>query len=55
MSSDEAFLTGTAAEIGALVEVNGQKIGDGKPGPMWKILSAAFKGIRENGTSVNEY
>ncbi|MCJ7771226.1 branched-chain-amino-acid transaminase [Candidatus Bathyarchaeota archaeon] len=54
MASDEAFLTGTAAEIGALVEVNGQKIGDGKPGPMWKILSAAFKGVRESGTPVNE-
>jgi branched-chain amino acid aminotransferase len=53
MASDEAFLTGTAAEIGALVEVNGQKIGDGKPGPMWKILSAAFKGVRESGTPVN--
>ena len=54
MASDEAFLTGTAAEIGALVEVNGQNIGDGKPGPMWKILSAAFKGVRESGTPVNE-
>lgn len=53
MASDEAFLTGTAAEIGALVEVNGQNIGDGKPGPMWKILSAAFKGVRESGTPVN--
>jgi branched-chain amino acid aminotransferase len=54
MASDEAFLTGTAAEIGALVEVNGQKIGDGKLGPMWKILAAAFKGVRESGTPVNE-
>jgi len=54
MTSDEAFLTGTAAEIGALVEVNGQKIGDGKPGPMWKILTTAFKGIRENGTPVKD-
>ena len=53
MTSDEAFLTGTAAEIGALVEVNGQKIGDGKPGPIWKTLTAAFKGIRESGTPVN--
>ncbi len=54
MTSDEAFLTGTAAEIGALVEVNGQKIGDGKQGHMWKILTTAFKGIRENGTPVKD-
>ena len=55
MTSDEAFFTGTAAEIGALVEVNGQKIGDGKPGPVWKVLTAAFKDIREDGTPVNGY
>ncbi|MCJ7761147.1 branched-chain-amino-acid transaminase, partial [Candidatus Bathyarchaeota archaeon] len=55
MTSDEAFFTGTAAEIGALVEVNGQKIGDGKPGPVWKVLAAAFKDIREDGTPVNGY
>ena len=52
MSADEAFLTGTAAEIGPLVEVNGQKIGDGEPGPIWRMLAAAFKRLRKTGTPV---
>jgi len=52
MSADEAFLTGTAAEIGPLVEVNGQKIGDGEPGPVWKMLATAFKKLRKTGTPV---
>lgn len=52
MSADEAFLTGTAAEIGPLVEVNGQKIGDGEPGPVWKMLADAFKKLRKTGTPV---
>jgi branched-chain amino acid aminotransferase len=52
MSADEAFLTGTAAEIGPLVEVNGQKIGDGEPGPVWKMLATAFKRLRKTGTPV---
>ena len=50
MSADEAFLTGTAAEIGPLVEVNGQKIGTGEPGPIWRILATAFKKLRKTGT-----
>jgi len=52
MSADEAFLTGTAAEIGPLVEVNGQKIGDGEPGSVWRMLAAAFKKLRKTGTPV---
>lgn len=52
MSADEAFLTGTAAEIGALVEVNGQKIGEGKAGPVGKKLATEFKKIRKTGTHV---
>ena len=54
MNADEAFLTGTAAEIGALVEVSGQKIGSGEPGPVWRMLSNAFKKQRKTGTPVYE-
>jgi branched-chain amino acid aminotransferase len=54
LGADEAFLTGTAAEIGALVEVNGQKIGEGEPGPVWKMLATAFKKLRKTGTPIYE-
>jgi branched-chain amino acid aminotransferase len=52
LSADEAFLTGTAAEIGPLVEVNGQKIGDGELGSLTRRLMEAFKELRRRGTPV---
>lgn len=42
-SANEAFISGTAAEIGPVVEVDGRTIGDGKPGRMTKQLMAAFR------------
>ena len=42
-SANEAFITGTAAEIGPVVEVDGRTIGDGKPGPITRKLMAAFR------------
>ncbi len=41
-TADECFLTGTAAEIIAVVEVDGRPIGDGKPGPITRDLLARF-------------
>jgi branched-chain amino acid aminotransferase len=52
VNADEAFLTGTAAEIAPLVEVDGKKIGDGKPGPITSKLMEKFKEIRKTGTPV---
>jgi branched-chain amino acid aminotransferase len=43
LNSDEAFLTGTAAEIIALTELDGQKIGDGKAGEVTMRLLEAFR------------
>jgi branched-chain amino acid aminotransferase len=40
--ADEAFFTGTAAEITPIREVDNRKIGSGKPGPVTKELQAAF-------------
>jgi branched-chain amino acid aminotransferase len=40
--SDEAFLTGTAAEVIGIVEIDGRVIGDGKPGPVTKRLRDKF-------------
>jgi branched-chain amino acid aminotransferase len=41
-TADEVFLTGTAAEITPVREVNKRKIGDGKPGPITKRLIQEF-------------
>ena len=40
--ADEAFFTGTAAEITPIVEVDGRPIGDGKPGPVTRQLQEVF-------------
>jgi branched-chain amino acid aminotransferase len=40
--ADEAFLTGTAAEVTPVREVDGRLIGAGSPGPVTKKLQSAF-------------
>jgi len=45
--SDEAFFTGTAAEITPIREVDGRMIGTGKPGPVTKKIQKAFFDIVE--------
>ena len=39
---DEFFLTGTAAEVIGIVEIDGRMIGDGRPGPVTKLLRDKF-------------
>ncbi len=39
---DEFFLTGTAAEVIGIVEIDGRIIGDGKPGPVTTLLRKKF-------------
>ena len=42
-SADEAFFTGTAAEITPIAEVNRRVIGECKPGPVTRNLMSAFE------------
>ncbi len=52
-AADEAFLTGTAAEIGPVVELDGRQIGDGKPGPVTKAIMVAFRDlVTSTGTPI---
>jgi branched-chain amino acid aminotransferase len=41
--ADEVFLTGTAAEMIPVVDVDGREIGDGRPGPLTKFLTDEFR------------
>jgi branched-chain amino acid aminotransferase len=53
-TADEAFLTGTAAEVGPVVEVDKRIIGAGVPGPVTKEITARFHEYAQNsGTPVN--
>ncbi|HLO61948.1 MAG TPA: branched-chain amino acid transaminase, partial [Azonexus sp.] len=40
--ADEVFLTGTAAEITPVVEVDGRRIGPGKPGAVTRLLQERY-------------
>ncbi|MBN1853067.1 MAG: branched-chain-amino-acid transaminase [Pirellulales bacterium] len=48
-SADECFLTGTAAEVIAVVEVDGRMIGTGKPGPVTLDLKKKFHALARGG------
>ncbi len=53
-SADEVFVTGTAAEVGPIVTIDGRPIGSGRPGPITKQLMAAFKtATSQSGTPIN--
>ena len=43
--ADECFLTGTAAEVIPVIEVDSRSIGDGKPGPVTQDLMERFHAL----------
>ena len=45
--ADECFLTGTAAEIIPVIDIDGNKIGSGKPGPITRMLRGEYKKLTE--------
>ena len=54
-AADECFLSGTGAELGPVVEVDGRKIGSGTPGPVTLKILAAFRALAaREGTPVYE-
>jgi len=53
-TADEVFVTGTAAEVGPIREIDGRIIGNGKPGPITRQLMAAFKAVTlKEGSPIN--
>ena len=42
ITSDEAFFVGTGAEVTPVVEIDRRQIGDGKRGPLTRLLQAAY-------------
>jgi branched-chain amino acid aminotransferase len=52
-AADEAFITGSAAEVAPVVEVDGRTIGDGKPGSTTKTIMKAFHDlVMSTGTPI---
>jgi branched-chain amino acid aminotransferase len=54
-TADEMFLTGTAAEVIAVTEVDRRPIGDGSPGSTTVDLQSRFKEfVKENGVLIQD-
>jgi branched-chain amino acid aminotransferase len=47
--ADEAFMTGTAAEVTPVRELDDRAIGDGKPGPVTKAMQRAYFALIRGG------
>jgi branched-chain amino acid aminotransferase len=43
--AEECFLTGTAAEVVPVTQIDGRPVGDGKPGPITRNLMGAFHNL----------
>jgi branched-chain amino acid aminotransferase len=53
-NADECFLTGTGAEIMPVIDVDGRRVNDGKPGPMTHRLLEMYRVLRvEDGARVD--
>ncbi|PZN09839.1 MAG: branched-chain-amino-acid transaminase [Bacillota bacterium] len=53
--ADECFITGTAAEVCPVVEVDGRRVGDGRPGPITRQLMEDYRAYaRSHGTPIWE-
>ena len=54
-TADECFLTGTAAEVIPVVNLDGRQIGDCKPGSITKRILCRFKELTSTtGTPIDE-
>ena len=53
-TADEAFLTGTAAEVIPMVTLDSRPIGNGRPGPVTRDLIARFRAHTAEGTPFLE-
>lgn len=52
-TAEEIFVTGTAAEIAPVSRIDGRVIGNGKPGPLTKLLMKLFRECTESeGTPI---
>jgi D-alanine transaminase len=46
-SADEVWISAATRDIVPITQIDGRPVGNGKPGPLWRRLSAAFDALRE--------
>jgi branched-chain amino acid aminotransferase len=45
VTADEVFLTGSVAEVVPVITVAGDRIGEGRPGPMTTRMQRLYRGL----------
>lgn len=51
--ADEVFLTGTAAEVVAVADIDGSPVGNGRPGPVTRRLAAEYHSVVTGGLVID--
>lgn len=49
--ADEIWIAAATRGITPVLELDGKKIGDGRPGPVWRQVAAAFEAMKPHGTA----
>jgi D-alanine transaminase len=49
--ADEIWIAAATRGITPVLELDGKKIGDGRPGPVWRQVAAAFEARKPRGTA----
>ncbi len=49
--ADEIWIAAATRGITPVLELDGRKIGDGRPGPVWRQVAAAFEAMKPHGTT----
>jgi D-alanine transaminase len=49
--ADEIWIAAATRGITPVLELDGKKIGDGHPGPVWRQVAAAFEALKPHGTA----
>ncbi len=47
LACDEVLITSSTREVAAVTEIDGQAVGDGRPGAVFRRLHAAFQGFKD--------
>ena len=54
-AADEVWISAATRDVVPVTQIDGRPVGDGKPGPLWRQLSAAFDGLRRRLASTPAY
>jgi D-alanine transaminase len=54
-AADEVWISAATRDVVPITQIDGRPVGDGKPGPLWRQLSAAFDALRKRLASTPAY